>query len=700
MPTFDETLNITKNSENALKVSFKEFSDQNKLDIWKAINEEVKTNIELNRQNLSLEQMFKDLAEDREEKQNKLDRAEYNRRKKLADLELKLIKAKQEHDKKAQKNINDEIKLLEKKFNLERKAEAEKDEREARRELNKQIKETQKEGKELISQGWREGNLSDIIKGAKDALTGGLTGGAGLLKGIDTIVSGLADISKKLDRSIEEIVKYKSDWDTRLFGSGTSHTSLTQEITNSIGASPYVKQADVMRNIDEAVKAGIAYNIEQRAFLQTVKDDIAGTFNAFDSTLLQIIRIQQSDSTAARLGMEASLNQYLNSMFKNTEYLNSISDNVTNALYEATSLLGSEQSIGFEYQVQKWLGSLYSVGMSSQSINSIAQALGQIASGDISGVNSGAGRLLIMSSAKSGLSYNELLTKGLNDSQMNKLMESMVEYLKSIADSNRVVQSQYASIFGLSTSDIVAASNLSTADINNISKYALSSSGAIGTLLDMGSTISSRMGMGEKMATALSNLEYTMASSIASNPAMYAIWSISGMLDKLMGGMPIPFVSTLGTGVDLETTVADLMRVGVMGTGLLSGVGSLINAANASAGESGIAGILKSLGATKNTTVTRGTGLAGDYGSTSSGSTYIGNTSGSDIYNASMYSAEEKKVEALKTQEPDENETNLTTINDSIMLIYNMFSKVIVNDKLNVRVGDNMAFSDNNPNWN
>ena len=65
-----------------------------------------------------------------------------------------------------------------------------------------------------------------------------------------------------------------------------------------------------MKNINKAVESGISYNVAQRAFLETIKDDIAKTFNAFDSTLLQIIRVQQADSTAARLGMEATLNQF------------------------------------------------------------------------------------------------------------------------------------------------------------------------------------------------------------------------------------------------------------------------------------------------------------------------------------------------------------------------------------------------------
>ena len=39
----------------------------------------------------------------------------------------------------------------------------------------------------------------------------------------------------------------------------------------------------------------------------------------------------------------------------------------------------------------------------------------------------------------------------------------------------------------------------------------------------MGSTISLRMGMGEKLQTALDNLQYTMSASIAKDPILYAL---------------------------------------------------------------------------------------------------------------------------------------------------------------------------------
>lgn len=686
--SFDTFLNDVKTS-GAKSVSELDLDKQKEL--WVQITEEVKKLNEQREKEYTLAKAIQDVTENTYYKEQEALAKEFKRKKEIAALELKIIKVRESDSKRKDKDLKKlekQLALLKQTQTVEAKTEEilkkYEDERELRKRAKKAQSDAQDAGKELFKDSLSSGDISGIIDGLKLSLTGGLSGGSGFLKSIDTIVSGISAISKKLDKTIEEIVKYKSDWDTRLFGSDSSHSSLTKEIANSIGASPYVKQADVMKNVDEAIKSGIAYNIEQRAFLQTVKDDIATTFDAFDSTLLQIVRIQQNDSTAARLGMEATLNQFLNSMYANTEYLNSLSDTVTSSLYEATSLLTSEQSIGFEYQVQKWLGSLYSVGMSSSAIGNIAQALGKLASGDISGTTTGAGKLLVMSASKAGIDYSDLLTKGINDSEINTLMESMVEYLRTIADSNKVVQSQYASIFGLATSDIVAARNLASSDIANIAKYTLSSSGAINSLLGMGGTISSRMGMGEKLSNALDNLQYTLASNIASNPALYAMWAISGMLDEYMGGINIPAVSVFGNMVDLETTVADLMRVGALGTSLLGGIGSLVNAASASAGESGINGILKSLGVGSASAVTRGSGLNVGLGTTTSGTSYIGNVSGSDVYASSLASAEEQKSQLMIEAQSESSDVTLETINNTALKIYDLLAEVIINGRLRV----------------
>lgn len=128
---------------------------------------------------------------------------------------------------------------------------------------------------------------------------------------------------------------------------------MSSRITGIAGVSPYIKQEDLANNVQAMVTSGIAFNIEQRAFLQTIKSKIADTFDATNGTLLRLIRIQQADSTAARLGMESSLTAFLNNMYENTEYLKQVSDGVKANLEEAMSLMSAVDAVGFEYSVQK-----------------------------------------------------------------------------------------------------------------------------------------------------------------------------------------------------------------------------------------------------------------------------------------------------------------------------------------------------------
>lgn len=98
---------------------------------------------------------------------------------------------------------------------------------------------------------------------------------------------------------------------------------------------------------------GIARDAEQMAMLETVKDKIAATFNTFDGTMLRLIRIQDENTTAARLGMESSLTAMLNNMYETTEYLHELASTVRANLEEAQALMGGQEGVEFEYQAQK-----------------------------------------------------------------------------------------------------------------------------------------------------------------------------------------------------------------------------------------------------------------------------------------------------------------------------------------------------------
>jgi hypothetical protein len=69
--------------------------------------------------------------------------------------------------------------------------------------------------------------------------------------------------------------------------------------------------------------------------------------------LLKLVRIQQADTTAARLGMESALTSFLNEMYETTEYMQGIASDIRTQIYEASALMGAKEATEFEFQVQK-----------------------------------------------------------------------------------------------------------------------------------------------------------------------------------------------------------------------------------------------------------------------------------------------------------------------------------------------------------
>lgn len=512
-------------------------------------------------------------------------------------------------------------------------------------------------------------SITTRVKALKDITTTGDTGIKGALGGVaqlaGVLTNAIGDFAKKLDNQIESIARKQSTINTRLQGSDKKWQDINKTFNKVAGASPLIKQEDLVTNLENMVEAGINYNVEQRAFLATISKKIATTFNAADSTLLKLVRLQQKDSTAARLGMESTMTAFLNNMYENTEYLKGVAESVRSQLAEAESLMSDTGALEFEYQMQKWLGSLYSVGMSQSAVNNIAGAVGKLAAGDISGITGGGtSNLLMMAANQSGISITDALADGLDASKTNKLMQAMVEYLAGLynnSKNSKVLQQQFAQVYGVQASDLKAAVNLANDNsktINAISNNNLTYSTAIQQLTDMAGTMYQRTSMGEMLENGLANLKYTMSSGIANNPALYTTYKIAGILDDVVGGIQLPFINTFFGGIDLHTSVADIMRTAALSGSILSGLGGIIG--SLSGGRSGWGtNMLKTMGIGSNVTSVKrgsGTGLATS-GVTVSESGYAGNASGSDVQNKTMSSADEQKQEAQATEEDNGNET-------------------------------------------
>ncbi|MDY2738030.1 hypothetical protein [Intestinibacter sp.] len=460
---------------------------------------------------------------------------------------------------------------------------------------------------------------------------------------------------------------------------------LSDTITGSVGVSPYIKQSDIVNKVKELINSGIAFDVEQRAFLATISDKIATTFDANDSTLRRLIRLQQQDSTAARLGMESAMNAFLNNMYENTEYLGSISSYVRGQLEEAQALMSTEQAVELEFQVQKWLGSMYSVGVSDATVNKLATAIGQLASGDISGITSGgANNLLIMAANEAGVSLEGILKNGLDASQTNILLQAMVNYLANIYNEtkgSKVLQQQFANVYNLTASDLKAVTNLANDNnqtIKTIANNNLTFSTAYTQLQNMANTMYQRMSLGGMLSNVWDNFNYTMAEGMASNPVLYAIYKSAGLLDSVAGGIALPDIKVLGTGVNLQTTVADLMRVGAMSGSILAGVAKMITAGNFSGGFSGT-GLLKSFGIDSNLkTVSRGKGAGlATSGVTVSSSGFVGNAEEGVVYNKTMSDADDSaKKQLAEAKEDVEEDTTRKVVDEHIVQIYELLRSV------------------------
>lgn len=461
-------------------------------------------------------------------KQTKKDEKEIEQLKKLAELQEKLVEAEENQDEEAAKAAQDQIDAIKK-------------------------------------QQLKEENHAKLQQN--------------LLKGLGNAIDAMGN---EINSMISSFASYQSAINTRLEGTGESFNSLRKGIIMKMGSSPFVKTQKVLESLQTLVAEGIGYNLEQRTFLASLSDKIATTFEVANESLLKIVKIQQADTTAARLGMESYLTRYLNASFQNTEYLSKNFDNVTASLLDASATMKADKAVEFEFAVQKWLGALSSVGLTDNTVSSLAQAIGWLGTGDVNSLTSSPlNNLIVMAANKAGLDYSEILINGLDTNTTNKLLEAAVEYLQSIAkNNNKVVRTQLASTFGVSSTDLMALTNLSSEVIDSIAAEQMTYKNTVDELSYQFSKLSSRVSVPEMLQNLIENFKFTTASTIAGNPVTATMWALTDMIQKYTGGINIPAFQTLamgtGGGFDLNATVEGLIKTGMIGLGALGGLGSIV----------------------------------------------------------------------------------------------------------------------------
>ena len=462
------------------------------------------------------------------------------------------------------------------------KVEKNKQDRNVERAQKKENKEVAKaENAEIAKEEWKDFMSKD---GMKDA------GSEALANAVGNLSNKLSDFAKSIDDNITTFYSYQASVDARLQGSEDSYQDSLKMINKNIAFSPIITQKAMIEKLRELVDKGIAYNVDVRAFLATVSDKIATTFDAFDSNLLRVIRLQQADTTAARLGMEAALTKWFNTNFSDTSYLSDAFDNVTQAITDASSQLTRDASLQFEYVVQKWLGALYSVGLSQTAVDTIAQGINYLGTGNVEALNSNdsLNSLLAMSASRAGISYADILTGGLDADTTNSLLKSMVEYLRSIAsntDNNQVTKAAYTNLYGISMSDLQAINNLQTTDIDVIEASMQSYESSMQELNNQFGQLSSRVHLSQKLDNIMENALSSASTNIGNSPGAYGLWKTLNIIEGLTGGIPIPMISVMGNTVDLKQTVTGIAKLGVAGLSLMgtllgslgSGVGGTYN---------------------------------------------------------------------------------------------------------------------------
>jgi hypothetical protein len=279
----------------------------------------------------------------------------------------------------------------------------------------------------------------------------------------ESLTTNLGDtvkgITDKLDNVMSNYISKQQAIAAHLVGSNATLNDVSNTLNSALAGQGLVKQESVYNNLSKLVNEGIVYNVEQRAFLQTLSDDMDLMFNANNGSLTRLIRLQSTDLTSYRMAIQYDLQTFLNQNYSTSEYIKDAFTNVSEALLETQSLLSSSEGIALESTLQTILGSYYSLGGSTSTVNSLAKAINSLGSGDISELGSGISNLILMGVAQAGLDYGDILNGGLNAQETSEIMNNVISYMSSMysGTESNVVRNQLAKAFGVTVSDLVAA---------------------------------------------------------------------------------------------------------------------------------------------------------------------------------------------------------------------------------------------------
>lgn len=610
-----------------------------------------------------------------------------------ADLEEKLFKKREQLNKILQnKNAKEQQKLEADfvKYSQKLRDEAAKKEAEERKKLEDEINQHS-----IANLNAKAENLANKVKKIGGDIAPGL---------VEGVSKGIKAIGGSVKEYLSIYTNYMASINARIQGAGSNFnfTTINDILSRNTSFNPFIKYTDTISHLNKLVELGIADNLVQRTFLDTIAENIAKTFDAAESSLLKIVRIQQRDSTAARLGMESELTQVFNYYFSDTSYLNTTFDSVQDALIDLSAQLDDRTAVEFEYIVQKWLGSLGSVGVSENVLTNIAQGISYLGTGNVNALsgNQQLQNLLVMASNRAGLDYSGMLTEGINTSQVNALLASVIQYIQEIASSNNnVVKQQYAQLFGLSIADMRAFQNINDEVLSSLIKNGMTYSDTLNELNNQIGQLGSRLHLSTMIDNVLNNAMAATSAGVLNSPAAYGIWKAADMLESLTGGIQLPFISALGSGLDLNMSLEGLIKGGVVGIGaigaLVSGIENIANG-----GGMGSFNTASGINSWWNVGLNKGTGFSGyqntgRLSTTASSTAYV--SSGNELgIQQSLSDTQKQTGEQVQGEDQTANDTMqiLQALDKNLEALYNYFEGGgDVTKPLIVRVEGNNPFN-------
>lgn len=494
-------------------------------------------------------------------------------------------------------------------------------------------------------------------------------------------------LTSAINKTLDSYLSVQQSMSAHLQGTSTSLQNITETLQSTLSVSGIIKQQDVYTNLSKLVDRGIVYNVEQRAFLETMARDIHATFDATDGTLARLIRIQTQDLSSNRLAIEYSLQTFLNQNYQTSEYIKDSFQNVSKSLFSAQiALQNSTRAIELEAAVQTQLGAMYSGGLSSQTVEGLAKAINSLGSGDVSSLGSGMSNLLVMAAARAGLDYGELLNRGVTGQQATTLLQNVASYLAEMGQNqSNVVKSQLGQLFGVDITDIIAAQK-----VGNVS-------GSVGSDINsLFDDYSGFMTFGTRLRNSIENLKYSFGTNIATSPTSMITYEITKLLsesglgdilfnigDALKGSktpIPIlgPIMDFLGVGASSLALPLQMAGIGINASPLIPIITSFLNPfggggtlwdifSSIGASANGIAGLYAALGNGDSSKLTVRTTNAGV-----SGGIYIGNSSTGDLISGSMSSLNELTSNVVTVSSEEDSvtlEDNVSTMSSDLSAI-------------------------------